>query len=59
MKTCVLYSEERQFFMGVMLKRLSLDVDLHCHFGVYDYIFQQASAKSRFNHRVLDLDFEL
>ena len=48
MKACVLYSGGKDSsFMAVMLKRLGLDVELcTANFGVYD-------------HRVLDLDFEL
>ena len=63
MKACVLYSGGKDSsFMGVMLKRLGLDVELcTANFGVYDsYIQASLSAKSLgFNHRVLDLDFEL
>ena len=63
MKACVLYSGGKDSsFMGVMLKRLGLDVELcTANFGVYDsYIPASLSAKSLgFNHRVLDLDFEL
>ena len=63
MKAAVLYSGGKDSsFMAVMLKRLGLDVELcTANFGVYDsYIPASKSAKSLgFNHRVLDMDFEI
>ena len=63
MKAGVLYSGGKDSsFMAVMLKRLGLDVELcTANFGVYEsYIPASKSAKSLgFDHKVLDLDFEL
>ena len=63
MKAAVLYSGGKDSsFMAVMLKRLGLDVELcTANFGVYDsYIPASKSAESLgFNHKVLDLDFEI
>lgn len=63
MKVCVLYSGGKDSsLMGVILKRLGLDVELcTANFGVYDsYIPASLSAKSLgFNHKVYSLDVSL
>lgn len=63
MKVCVLYSGGKDSsLMGVILKRLGLDVELcTANFGVYDsYIPASLSAKSLgFNHKVYNLDVSL
>lgn len=63
MKACVLYSGGKDSsLMGVILKRLGLDVELcTVNFGIYDsYIPAKHSAESLgFSHKVLNLNLEI